>query len=99
MNNDCGLSPLNGWNAWFGSVAENVTVPSGCTIAAAGDEPKSQSTVGDHPGVPGETPSHCSTSAFPTGNPDPTTVNGSGFPEASPGTTNGLPVGVVIVPA
>jgi hypothetical protein len=97
---DCGLSPLNGWNAWLGSVAENVAVPFDCTIAAAGDDPKSQSTVGDHPAELGATPLHCSTNTcVPAVNPDPTMVNGSGFPEASPGTTNGLPVGVEIVPA
>jgi hypothetical protein len=97
---DCGLSPRNGRNAWFTSVDNHVAVPSGCTIAEAGDVPRSQSTVGDQPGEVGATPLHCSTTTnVPGVYEEPTIVNGSGFPPPSTGTTNGLPVGVVIVPA
>lgn len=61
LNNDCSLSPLNGVNAWFTSVAKNVAFPVASTIAGAGELPRSQSTVGDQSFVVGSTPSHCST--------------------------------------
>ena len=100
MKRDCGLSFLNGWNEWFASLASNVAVPFPATRTGAGELPKSQSTMGDHPGVVGSTPSHCSAlTSDPGVYPLPTIVNGNGFPAASPATTNGLPGGCVIVPA
>jgi hypothetical protein len=52
---------LNGWKARFGSLKLNVALPPASTIAAAGALPRSQWINGDHPGVVGATPSHCST--------------------------------------
>jgi hypothetical protein len=97
----CGLSPLNTGNPKFGSLAGNVTVPSGWTILGVGDVARSQSISGVQVGSVIGTPSHSSTCiGRPLGlKPEPTIVNCNGFPAASPGTTNGLPVGVVIVPA
>ncbi len=97
LNSDCGLSPLKGVNAWFGSVDRNVAVPVPSARTGDCDEPRSQCVVGDQPGAVWATPSHCSsdTSAFGA-NPVATTVKGNGFPDESPGTTNGLPEGVVI---
>ena len=100
LNWNEGLSFLNGWNAWLKSLALKVAVPLAATMTGAGALPLSQSTVGDHPTVVGSTPSHCSTlTSDPGVYPLPTIVNGCGLPAASPGTTNGLPVGCVIVPA
>jgi hypothetical protein len=66
-------------------------------MAGAGDVPKSQWTAGDHPPELGDTPSHCSTNTVaPGANPFATIVNGSGLPDASPGTVNGEELGVVI---
>ena len=100
MNNDCGLSPLNGVNAKFGLVDRNVALPVPSAVAGAGALPRSQSVVGLHPFTVGETPSHCSTkTCAPAVNPVATMVNGSGFPDASPGTTKGAPVGCEMVDA
>jgi hypothetical protein len=97
LNSDCGLSPLKGVNAWFGSVERNVAVPVPSASTGDCDEPRSQWVVGDQPGAVWTTPSHCSSDTSALGaKPVATTVNGNGFPEASPGTTKGLPVGVVI---
>jgi hypothetical protein len=53
--------------------------------------------VGDQPAAVCATPSHCSTDTNePAVNPVATTVNATGFPAPSPGTTNGEPVGCVI---
>src|SRR5262245_11493283 len=100
LNRVCGDSPLNGWKAWLASVTANITVPSEAATAAAGADPRSQLMVTLHPGVVGATPSHCSSHTRPPGfQPEPVIVNDCGLPAASPGTTNGEPVGCVIVPA
>jgi len=97
LNRPCGLSPLNGVNALFGSVDKNVAVPVPSARAGAGDEPKSQLLVGDQPAIVWSTPSHCSTDTNePGAKPVAITVNATGFPDASPGTTNGDPDGCVI---
>ena len=61
LNSDCGLSPSNGRKARLRSVAEKVTIPRSSAMAGAGELPRSQCAVGDHCGVVGPTPSHCST--------------------------------------
>jgi hypothetical protein len=77
-----------------------VALPVASTIAGAGELPRSQSTVGDQSLVAGSTPSHCSTYTSAVGvKPVAATVNGSGLPEASPGTANVEPTGWVIVDA
>src|SRR5207247_2245960 len=89
-----------GWNAWLASAASKVVVPVAPTRTGAGALPRSQSVSGDQPGVVGSMPSHCSTlTSVPGVYPIATTVNGNGLPAASAGTTKGVPVGCVIVPA
>jgi len=91
---------LNGVNPKFGSVDKNVAVPDPSAVTGAGDEPKSQFTIGDQPFVVDGTPSHCSIETDANAlNPAATTVNAIGFPDPSPGTTNGEPEGCVIVDA
>ncbi len=45
----CGLAPLNGWNAWLGSLVGNETFPLPSATTAAGEVPRSQFTVGSQP--------------------------------------------------
>jgi hypothetical protein len=69
-------------------------------MAGARDDPASQFAPGDHPAVVCGTPSHCSAKIEElAGNPVPVMSNGTGFPDASPGTVNDVPLGCVIVPA
>ncbi len=97
LNNDDGLWPLNGTNAWFGSVAEKVATPLAFAIAGAVVCEMSQLPTADHPGVVGAIPSHWSTNTcWPGVKPVATIVNATGFPAPSSGTMNGLPVGVEI---
>jgi hypothetical protein len=100
LNNDCGLSPLNGLKCLVdcGSLTFHVTVPVASLLSTAGEEPRSQSVPGDQCGVVGSTPSHTSidTCVFSGRNPVADTVNARGWPAPSPGTWNGFWLGVVI---
>ena len=94
----CGLESLNGLNWWFRLPAGNVTVPVASAVTAAFDRPRSQSVVTSQNFWVEGMPSHCSASTdAPAGNPVATTVNGTGLPSASPGTTNGVVLGVVML--
>ncbi len=78
LKSPCGLSPTNGRSAWFGSLAGNVTMPSVSAIAAAGEEPKSQSTDGRQSSSVGTRPLHCSMNTLWYGsNPLAVTVKGA----------------------
>ena len=100
LNRPCGLKPLNGRNPKFRSLAGKLTTPEAFTVAAAGELPRSQFCVGSQLTSVVGTPSHCSmNTGEPTGNPLAVTVKDCGCPDALPGTTNGFPVGVVIVAA
>lgn len=94
-----GCRPLIGSNSRVpGDV--NVAVPFASASTGALEAPLSQLIVTSQPAAVCGVPSHCSTNTgWPTLKPVATTVNDSGFPFASPGTTNGFPVGVVIVAA
>jgi len=97
LNNDDGLSPSNGTNAWLRSVAENVASPFASASAGEVVWPGSQSKLTSQPGAVAAFPSHCSTNTcWPATKPVATIVNAMGLPEPSAGTTNGLPVGVEI---
>lgn len=75
LNIDCGLSPTNGVNAWFASEDGKAARPVRSAIAGEGALPRSQCAVGDHDGVDGDVPSHCSTyTSAPGANPVATTV-------------------------
>ena len=97
LNADCGLSPLNGVNRWFVSESRIVTVPFASASCGVGEEPRSQLMSTLQFGLVGSTPSHCSTDTSAFGAyPVAMIENGCGFPLASPGTTNGEVLGVVI---
>ncbi len=87
-------------NPWFGSVWSNVAVPPADEMTGAGEVTMSQWAVGLQLNAVGATPSHCSTNTFALGvKPATLMSNACGLPATSCGTTNGLPVGAVMLVA
>jgi hypothetical protein len=97
LNNDEGLSPLNGVKGKPLST-EKVTLPLTSASLPGVVRPLSQSKVGVQSGAVEGFPSHISTyTGMPAWKPLATIVNATGFPAPSLGTTNGSGPGVGVV--